>query len=216
MTKALTLSACLLLLGLINSAAAGVIQVGTGYEVSYQMVLNTPTATGNDILDTIIFEWNDSVFNADYSYTIAGSGRTVLSHTIDFDPTSALVLGYLDGTAGIGDGKRHLYMLADSAYTDYLSANLIGQKFSTIFGVGEQFTIDLLIEAATGNNGALADLQSLVTNEFSPAAFDPAGGFKILKWSDYVGPVGNSIPEPTTLALMGFGLAGLGYRRKRK
>lgn len=201
-----------LLFGLLRAAEAGVIAAAGGYEVDYQMVLTSPTPTGGDIQDVFIFEWNDSSSSIDSSYTIAGSGRTSLSHIIDFAPTSALVIGYLDTVDGVGDGKRHLYTLVSP---DFLNQDRQGKKFSEIFGVGEQATIDQLI-AAAGDSSALDPFVDTVNDRIAPvAAFDPTGGFRVLHWSIPVDN-GGSIPEPTVIALMGLGLAGLSYQRRKQ
>lgn len=201
-----------LLVGLIGATEAGVIAAVGGYEVDYQMVLTSPTPTGGDIQGVFIFEWNGSSSSIAHSFTIAGSGETSLSHIVDFAPTTALVIGYLDAVEGIGDGKRHLYTLVSP---DFLNQDRQGKKFSEIFGVGEQATIDLLIDAA-GDSGALQSFTETVNNRIAPlAAFDPAGGFRVLHWSAPV-DVGGNIPEPTIATLMGIGLAGLVYRRRKQ
>lgn len=199
-----------ILLGLVGAAEAGIIDAVGGYQVSYEMTLNSPTPTGGDIQDVFIFEWNDSNSSVDHSYAIAASGRTNLSHIVDFAPTSALVIGYLDAVDGVGDGKRHLYTLVDP---DFLDQDRQGKKFSEIFGVGEQATIDQLIAAAADSSERDAFVAT-VNNLIAPvAAFDPSGGFRILHWSAPV-DVGGNIPEPAIIALIGLGLAVLGYQRR--
>ena len=201
-----------LFLVLANSSEATILQ-----EINYKINILSGTPTGEDIHNTLIFEWNGSERSVDYPYTIAGSGQTELTHVIPFIPTSALVIGYLDAKAGVGDEKRHLYTLIDVDYSNFLTENLLGTKFSTIFGQGEQFTINLL-EAVTGTDEAasalaLDQLWDFVTGSAAKAAFDPAGEFRVHKWSPTTPPV--DVAEPSTLALFGFGLAGLGYMRRK-
>ena len=206
----------LLSAGFVTNAGAGVMPVAGGYEVSYHMELYSGTLTGQDIKDIFIFEWDAGNSSADGTYTIAASGPTTLSHTIGFAPTSALIIGYLDSQPGVGDGKRHIYTLFSAAYHDYLVANFLGFKFSEIFGQGEQSTIDLIIAAAGGDAPALASLENFVRTDMSGGAFDPAGGFKVLKWSVLPEvPDGGNIPEPSTYAIFILGLAGLITGRRR-
>ena len=174
------------------------------------MELYAGTQTGKNIKDVFVFEWDASNSSVDGTYEIEASGPTNWSHTIGFAPTSALAIGYLDGESGVGDGKRHIYTLFSAAYHDYIVANLLGFKFSEIFGQGEQFTIDVIVAAAGGDGAALASLETFVRDEMSVGAFDPNGGFRILKWSvpDET-PVGGSIPEPSTFAIFLLGLAGI-------
>ena len=168
--------ACLLF-GLVNGAKASVISVADGYQVSYGINMNPGSSNGSDIQNTFIFEWDDSYFNVDYAYTIAGLGNTYISHTIEFAPTSALLIGYGAGIAGVGDEKDHLYTITSSAFAD----TVVGVKWSEAFPgvvpesrVGHNAMISLLIEAAEGDTSALTALTDFVTTEGYGAAFNPA------------------------------------------
>jgi hypothetical protein len=210
---------CYLLFGLVNSSQAGVIMGPTGYEVSYNINLGDGTPTGGDILNTFIFEWDDNSNRAvDYTFEIAGSGSTTLSHITSFLPTHALVIGYLDSLAGVGDEKRHLYTLIDNDYSNYITNNLLGTKFSTIFGQGEQFTIDLLGVAAGADVDASAfaieQLWGFVTGAALKASFNPNEKFRVHKWSIATPPV--DVPEPTPLALLSLSIVGLYISRKKR
>lgn len=179
-------------------ANASVAPVPGGYEVRYSFNLPVgATPPGQNIHTVFIFEWNESQQNVDYSFEIAGSGQTVLSHVIPFEPTSALIMGYIDAVPGAAadsaDAKRHLYTFVDPGFSDSLVANDLGTLFSARFGQGEQFTIDQLISASSGSASALEALWAFVTTSpMAAAAFDPAGSFRAHKWSPTTPP----IPEP--------------------
>ena len=200
-----------LLLVIGNLAQASVVQVGNGYDVSYR--INLPegaTPPGQDINNVFIFEWSSSQRHADFPYRINGSGPTTLSHVIPFAPNLAFVIGFIDAVpgaaAGSNDAKRHLYTLVDPGFSDDLVANHLGELFSQLFGQGEQYTIDQMILATQGNQLALDGLWSFVTTtKMADAAFDPAGDFRVHKWSATTPP----IPEPSSIVLMIAGLSAL-------
>jgi hypothetical protein len=192
LARTIMLLACVLWTAFAN---AQVIQVSSGYEVSYSIYLPVGAVpAGQNIHHVFIFEWNESQQNADYVFEIAGSGRTVLSHVIPFEPTSAFVIGFIDPVPGAiegsNDAKRHLYTLVDSGFSDSLVENDLGKLFSERFGQGEQFTINLMIDASEGSEEALDQLWEFVTNSpMAEAAFDPADGFRIHKWSIITPPI---------------------------
>jgi len=213
----LTVLLTCLLLALHNAAQAGVIPVTTGYEVSYG--INLPegaTPPDQHINNVFIFEWAGSQRSVDYSYQIRGGGQTTLSHITPFVPDSAFVIGFIDAVpgapAGSNDAKRHLYTLVDTGYSDYLVENHLGDLFSQLFGQGEQFTIDQMILAAQGSQPALDGLWSFVTTEMADAAFDPAGDFRVHKWSPVTPPI--PVPAPGSIVLLCLGLACLAWGRK--
>ena len=207
------------ILGAITPLQASVIPVDSGFEVSYGINMSPGTSNGGDIEKMFLFEWNDSQFNVDYSYSVASSGNTFLSHVIPFAPTSALAVGYVPGITGIGDGKDHIYMITN----DLFAANVIGLRWSEIFPgtdagrLRHSELVALLIGADAGDAAMLALLTDFITTEAYIAAFDPSDDpFTVLEFSVVEPPVGGNIPEPATIMLMGLGLAGLGFGRNRK
>jgi hypothetical protein len=230
-SKGFTFSLALLsfLLCVADDSNAGVISVIDGYQVDYGISMYPGTSNGSDIDGVFIFEWNASEFSSFYGGTIAGSGNTYLSHTIDFRPTMAFIMGYGNGIPGVGDGKDHLYTLTSLDFSQTAG----GLKWSEAFPgitpdtrVGHNAMINLLVEAAGGSATALGAIEGFVKTEGYRAAFDPHGGFVVLEWTicppDTTGippncvPVGSSVPEPASMLLFGIGLAGLGWTRRRK
>lgn len=213
-----------LLFGLVNVAKATVMSVDTGYEVRYGINMNPGTSNGSDVQSTFIFEWDDINFNVDYAGTFAGQGNTYISHIIDFEPTSALLIGYGEGIDGIGDGKDHLYTITSSAFASTVDAGL---KWSAIFpGLTPETRIGHSAMISMLNDANLAALTDFVQTEGYVAAFNPASEFVVLEWSGCgpgtepgpgggCVPVGGSIPEPSTLALLSLGLTGLGFARRK-
>lgn len=215
-------------LGFSGGTNATVISVAGGYEVSYGINMNPGSSNGSVIESVFFFEWDDSNFSVEFAGTIAGSGNTYLSHVIDFEPTSALLIGYGAAVPGVGDEKDHLYTITSLAF----SYTVGGFKWSEAFPgvppmprVGHNAMIAALIDAEAGSSGALELLTNFVVTEGDIAAFNPDKSFVVLEWSTCppgtVGtrpncvPVGSSIPEPATIILFTIGLAGLGLRRKK-
>lgn len=214
--------AVICLLGFASFTNAGVIPVSGGYEVSYEIDMNSGSSNGSDIESVFIFEWDDTSFtnfSAMPGGDIAGTGITYLSHVIDFEPTFALIMGYGAGILGVGDEKDHVYTVTNSSFAD----SVLGIKWSVVFpGVTPETRfrhsamVELLADAALNGGDALDALIYFVTTEGYQAAFDPAAeGFEVVEWSCGGEPC-PEVPEPATFTLFVLGLVGLGWSRRKK
>ena len=181
----------LLLLGLLTitspTTLATPLPAGAEYEVHYDILLGAGTANGNDIRDTFIFEWDDSgALHVDYAYTIAGIGRTRLSHFTDFVPRAALLIGYNLGIPGVGDGKDHLFTLTNRAFARSAEGVKWSQMFPGIPPIPRKRhseMVTLLMSAAAGDTAALAELVGFVDREGAQAAFAPNGPTHMIEWT---------------------------------
>ena len=221
--KSITVVTFCLLLGLVNVAKAAVKSIEGGYEVSYEINMNPPTSNGSDIINTFIFEWDDSNFtnfNVASAYTIANQGMTTISHTIDFEPTSALLIGYAEGIEGIGDGKDHIYTITNTDFAD----STLGMKWSAAFpGVTPETRVRHSAMVSLLQALDESSLTNFVKTEGYRAAFDPAGDFKVVEWTCNGGvcpppiPIPIPIPIPAAAWLFGSALIGLvGLKRRQQ
>lgn len=210
---------------LASTAAASVTPVIGGYEVTYDINLLIGSSNGGDIQDAFIIEWNESnEFNIDYPYTIAGKGKTSISHTLDFKPTAALLIGYGLGIPNVGDEKDHVFTLTNSSFAEQVTGLKWSQAFPGIPPeprIGHNAMITLLKDAATGNTLSLDTLKKFIVSEGYQAGFDPAENFRVLEWS-VGGPIDRLDPTPVpAISVWGLGIlaALLGFvsiRRRMK
>lgn len=195
-----------------SSANASIEPVSGGYEISYDINLGIGSSNGGDVQDTFIFEWNENGdFNVDYAYTIAGKGSTRIRHTISFEPSTALLMGYSLGKPGIGDEKDHLFTVNSSSFTNQAT----GLKWSQAFPgvppeprIGHNAMINLLKDAASGESSALDALKRFVETEGYKAGFDPAGNFRVMEWTNGF-PIDYAFAVPA-ISLYGLGIVFLG------
>lgn len=196
-------------------AQAAVTATSSGYEVSYDFSL-WGTLNGHDVTNLVILETDGTNFNASFGYSAPSNGATTLTHTIEFHPTKALLIGLDLIAVGVGENKTHLIMGMDS---NFFAASL-GLQFSDVFpaqGTDARVTHSQVISAVLGAEGGNATDLDLLRNFFmtgagSFAAFDPNGSFTVGEFSTLHG----TVPEPAPWSLMILGFAALGTAMRRR
>jgi hypothetical protein len=199
-------------------AQALVTATADGYDVSYQLNLSG-TLNGSPVTNMLILETDGIQVNAEFGFLAAPSGTTSLNHTIDFLPTSALVIGLDLAVAGVGDGKDHLVILMDGNYAEAHEGELFSQFFPAIGGqprLGHNALMSALLSAEGGDVAALQTVTDFfLTGAGSLAAFDPAGGFRVLEFTVGV-PIDVAEPASALLVIGGAGMLSLARRRRPK
>lgn len=179
--------------------------------------LGAPTLLGSGDLTTLgtILPGNYTVPNAAINIsgalTLDGGGSNTAVWVFHF-PSTTLTTSTIStvNVVNVGDGAGvGLYWNVGS------TAVLNGPTFAGNVLAGASITSDggLTIAcgrllAATGNVTLIQDTISLGCN-----GFERSGGFD--QGVD-IGSVGQVVPEPATLLLFGFGLAGLGFMRRKR
>jgi ABC-type nitrate/sulfonate/bicarbonate transport system substrate-binding protein len=184
-----------------------VVAQGAGYQTTYEVALPS-TLNGNDVTHAVLLE-SDGAGNVlvDSGHTLSPGGRTVLSHSVSFLPTSALLIGLELPEPNAGDGKTHIAMWVDEDF----AAAAKGKSFSVAFPHSRHsLFIDNFLRAAGGDSDALdALLEFFTVGDGASAAFTPGGEFTLIFSTTIV-------PEPGTALLVasGVGLALRAWRRR--
>ena len=208
--------ASVLSLGLVPSAEA----ISIDYTVRLDVTLN-----GSNPLTVAILEW-DGASQATFSgfYDVTPTGVQTISHDAAFQPVKTLILGV---DYGVTAADNHVVMFMNPEF----AALALGVGFRDTFSgtpyhngfritaasamsgsdAAQAWLLDWAFGVSSGNEaGALGGVG--LTAQGIGAAFAPGGPNVGVEFS---AGVPTTVPEPTSLILLGTGLA-LGARRLRK
>lgn len=188
--------------------------VATADAVTVKRNFNLATPNGTPVTHLVIYAAGDGKDAVILSPApLPASGSASLAYTVDFTPKGALAVGlskrnseekwdivmFTNKTfADAAVGKRF-----DAAFPDFGNSHRLGHLHANLPGILQQ--------AHAGDPASLQSLKEILREENATRAyFDPHGDYRIVHWT-----IGSVIPEPATLALVAFGVAGLAARRRK-
>ncbi|MCJ8320334.1 MAG: PEP-CTERM sorting domain-containing protein [Colwellia sp.] len=137
---------------------------------------------------------------------------TLYSSTKDGVWDSMVALHTYSITDSANLGTSILYDASvSSVTTDYFYADLTGDSFGTTIGTGNPVFGDIFQNAHT-RPGTPAPIAALL---FNPAGYDGATSYD-LGLTNHDGSIYYSVPEPTSIAILGLGLLGFAGASRRK
>ena len=142
--------------------------------VSY--TANMHTSNGQPVTNIMILESDGAQTNLDYSFTVPGTGISVLTHDVPFSPTKSLVIGLTEGV-----DKTQIVMLLNNDFAQ----NNAGVNFSVAFPhTRHSELITRLTEAEAGNASQLAWFSdTFFPGDGAAAAFDTGGAFRVAEFT---------------------------------